>query len=935
MDLSNGKVKRPIWRFVQCEYDELEGQLWVVGIKVDLLPKTKAVLLALLKATDAKLTRKELLTTVWGEAEGMEQSLANAVNRLRTAISPDDRDSVIRTLHGSGFQVIVPVERRTVEESVREGIRFTAGDSVPGKRDWKLTTPLDGSLPHRVWLAERPTTGHIHVFKFAEDGASLEQLRREIETCRKLERKGVTGFVKVVDWRDTTKPYFMETEYGGQDLAAWATAQRAAGDLQPETCLQVMADLVGAVAAMHENRVLHNDLQPANVLVSPPGGSGIRWQVKLANFHAASLTENEQAAERNGTGPRSGNGMGSEAGSVMYKAPELAAGEPPSEASDVYALGMILFQLLCGGFHRTLTPDWESFIDDPLLRLDIAAATNGDAKRRLGSAMELGDRLRSLEARNAQVRAAAEELQQARERAEVAERRVTESNARRPWIAAAIAALILGVLLSLWFFRRAMHERDLANSRSAALAAMNDFFSVDLLGQANPLKRHMQDGQVQRETLLDAIGRALPQIDRRFHGEPKIAGQLHETIAAALDAQTQLFAADQQFSIAAERFREADGPLSQDAIIAELRRENAQMRTALPGSIAQAKSGFDLQQRLIAKLPAVTPELQAWQALMQSGSFLYGPHPGQGLSPLSAAVRRARATPGFSPSLLVNLDVRFTSIYLVLSDGIHAERAARDSIAEMTAIFGPDSTELFQPEMFLEEALYLQGRYKDTMEQANRDYGRFQAVLGPQSLLTASALYMRAEGEAGLEEYAKAIPDELALSAAEQGNPSGKYLQEDSLSSAALYECHAGQFHSGIGHARQTIQESAGPPSPQPLFANFSHFVIAECLIAQDGSSGRAADLDEADRQLRSVDVALVTQGNGLSGFPGRFNMAEARLAFLRGERESARQYADKAEPFVSKPDADPYEKRALTTLRSALSSARPEKGRDGFKRRA
>ena len=59
-------------------------------------------------------------------------------------------------------------------------------------------------------------------------------------------------------------------------------------------------------------------------------------------------------------------------GTLMYLPPEVLAGQTPTASADVYALGVMLYQLLAGDFRKPLSPGWEADIADPLLREDIA-----------------------------------------------------------------------------------------------------------------------------------------------------------------------------------------------------------------------------------------------------------------------------------------------------------------------------------------------------------------------------------------------------------------------------------------------------------------------------------------------------------------------------------------------------------------------------------
>jgi non-specific serine/threonine protein kinase len=82
-------------------------------------------------------------------------------------------------------------------------------------------------------------------------------------------------------------------------------------------------------------------------------------------------------------------------GTLMYLPPEVLAGQSPTTGADVYALGVMLYQLVIGDFRKPLAPAWEAEIKDPLLREDIADAACGDPAKRLGSAADLAERRRS------------------------------------------------------------------------------------------------------------------------------------------------------------------------------------------------------------------------------------------------------------------------------------------------------------------------------------------------------------------------------------------------------------------------------------------------------------------------------------------------------------------------------------------------------------
>ncbi len=955
MESSSGNIKYTVWRFAQCEYDELLGKFWVLGEEKRLTPKTQAVLLALLKAPGHKLTRPQLLESVWGSTQALEQPLSNAIHNLRTAISPDksaDRDNVLRTRHGSGFQIVVPVESRVFEESAREGMRPNPGDSIAGKRDWKLDEPLDHpldhTLPHSVWIAKRPTTSETHVFRLAVDEKERDALASEIDIFQHLKDKAgpYPGFVQVFDWRLTTKPYFLETEYGGPNLLLWAESQRAHGGLQQEVCLQIMIDLAEAIATMHAAGVLHNDLRPSNIFIGPPTGSGTRHQVRLGNLQAATFFGSEQDEEpssrhQEAADERLEGAVTTLSGrsqvrtlpghmqevSNVYRSPEVAAGAAPGTASDVYALGIVLFQLLCGDFRRPLPSEWEEWIEDAALRQDVAETTVSNPARRLQDAQTLAQRLRTLEERKQRERESRQQFEALQTRAELAEKQLIARKARQPWVLAAFCVLLAGVGTSGWFYSRAARDRDRLKASNLTLSAMNDFLSVDLLSQGNPLIHSSGKEATSQLSLIDAVRTALPKIESRFQDSPQVAGGLHLILGGAFDARTEFVDAEQEFAAAHQDFVRAEGPLSEDALLASIRRDHTLLRTQAAPQIEAATQDMEQEQRLISQLPAISPTLQTWQALTQTGVYLFGAHPERGLPVLAAAVSRAQNTPKFDPMLLIKLKLRFAGIYLRLEDGPNAERAARSAIESITALQGPETPELFEPDMLLEEALYVKGDAQQAKEQSSRDYTRFEKALGPENQLTLAALYMRAQAEGTLGQWDTAIEDELLLHQRERTKPNGAFGRENSLASAANFECHAGRYREGIQHAQQVIEESSEPAVPQPFFSNLGRFVVAYCLVQQQEQANihtPAQDLRTAGNLLDAVNVDEVSHMPGLTNFAGTFDLTRARLDLLEGRLEEAHGWLQKATPFIQAETADPYERQQLTRTRDALQRATP-----------
>ena len=226
------------------------------------------------------------------------------------------------------------------------------------------------------------------MFKFARGGERLSAIKREATLMRVL--RDTLGerddFVRVLDWNFETEPCFLECEYGGESLPEWAGAHGEFAGWNQAQRLDFFLQVAVAVDAAHGVGVLHKDIKPANILVRPRRDGG--WQACLTDFGSSRLLQPGRLAELGITGlglTVTRPDAGSSGGTPLYLAPELVAGQPPTVRSDLYALGVLLYQLLVGDLRRPMAPGWERDIDDPLLVEDISRATDGDPARRLGS----------------------------------------------------------------------------------------------------------------------------------------------------------------------------------------------------------------------------------------------------------------------------------------------------------------------------------------------------------------------------------------------------------------------------------------------------------------------------------------------------------------------------------------------------------------------
>jgi serine/threonine-protein kinase len=177
----------------------------------------------------------------------------------------------------------------------------------------------DGQLERDVAVKVlRPEYGH--------DPDFFARFRQEAQSAASLNHPGV---VAVYDYgTDTVGPFIVMELVDGEDLASII---RRSGALPPRQAARLVAQAARAIAAAHESGFVHRDIKPGNILVTREG------RVKVADFGIA-----RAIAEAALTLP------GTTLGSVHYFSPEQARGETTTPASDIYSLGIVLYELLTG-----------------------------------------------------------------------------------------------------------------------------------------------------------------------------------------------------------------------------------------------------------------------------------------------------------------------------------------------------------------------------------------------------------------------------------------------------------------------------------------------------------------------------------------------------------------------------------------------------------
>ncbi|MDQ0161691.1 Stk1 family PASTA domain-containing Ser/Thr kinase [Aeribacillus alveayuensis] len=224
------------------------------------------------------------------------------------------------------------------------------GKRISGR--YKILEVIGGGGMANVYLArdiilERNVAIKILRFDFVNDEEFIRRFRREAQSATSLDHPNI---VSIYDVGEEDNIYYIVMEYvAGQTLKQYI--QRNA-PLNPREALNIMDQIVSAIAHAHENHIVHRDIKPHNILIDHNGN------VKVTDFGIAMAITSTTITHTN-----------SILGSVHYLSPEQARGGLATKKSDIYSLGVVLYEMLAG----RLPFDGESAVSIALKHLQSEA----------------------------------------------------------------------------------------------------------------------------------------------------------------------------------------------------------------------------------------------------------------------------------------------------------------------------------------------------------------------------------------------------------------------------------------------------------------------------------------------------------------------------------------------------------------------------------
>jgi len=796
-----------------------------------------------------------------------------------------------------------------VEEALGGPLADGPDLQAPGLRigPYRLRKLLGRGGMGEVWEAERADGQFEQVvaLKLLKRGMDSEAIvlrfLRERQILARLEHPHIARLLDGGVAADG-RPYLVLERVEGEPIHEWC--RRRATPVAER--LRLMIAVCQAVDAAHRSLIVHRDLKPSNILVDTHG------RVKLLDFGIAKLIsgENEPEAEQTRLEER--------ALTPAYAAPEQILGHPVTTATDVYALGVVLYELLAGQLpHRRDTGSVAALAEEvereTLVRPSRIAAAASDARELAGDldTIVLKALAREPGRRYGGAAALAEDLERHLEGRPVLARpdrvgyRLGKFVGRHRVVvgAAALAtvALVAGTAISVWQAR-------LARLEAAKATAIQKF--VFGLFEVNRVRN--PDGAKARQTTAEELLKlAVVELDESppaTAAQREVHAELQSTIADLL-ADLGLHEEAVRLWTALAAGLETGPP---DRRLAEVL-VNRGVSASLIGGADQGRLDFERALAILDGLGDTTSVQRGW-ALYNLGQH-YWSHPGTEKGKAEELFRAAIAVlePHGPSRELANAHYGLGRVLESRPDSEGSKRAFRAGIEAAEAAPGIARTVIAGGYQQLSRAQVATQEFADAEASIRRAMAVFEEFAGKEHRLTLEAgndlgrlLDATDRPAEALPFFERALADRLArLGPLHTLSISTRF----SLAQARL---HAGDFAAALAEAATLDRDVA----TDARLVEDRGGVVAWLLARSQFESGRVED---AAAQLGRAQPLLLARFGEASPWLVEAGLLESEIALARGSAAAARDRLAAVGERISGAAATEARRARLELLRSAI----------------
>lgn len=299
------------------------GRLELGEQTVSVEPRTLQVLVCLAHHAPNVVSKQRLIREVWGEAFVSDEVLSHAVWQLRKVFGDEARSPrYIQTLARKGYRLLADVSRDTPAQPLAPGSRVSR---------YEILEPVGGGAMGEVYKARDLQLGRVVALKFlpadlCRDPVARRRFLREAQAVAQLDHPNVATIYEAGE-SEGGRAFLALAFYDGETLQQ----KLECGPLPLPEAISIARQIARGLAAAHRRQIVHRDIKPANIVVLPDG------MVKLLDFGLAKMT-----------GATTLTQLGSSPGTPAYKSPEQSKGKTVDPRSDLWALGVVLYEMVTG-----------------------------------------------------------------------------------------------------------------------------------------------------------------------------------------------------------------------------------------------------------------------------------------------------------------------------------------------------------------------------------------------------------------------------------------------------------------------------------------------------------------------------------------------------------------------------------------------------------
>jgi serine/threonine-protein kinase len=652
----------------------------------------------------------------------------------------------------------------------------------------------------------------------------IQRFRSERQILATLDHPNIT---RLLDGGTTDDglPYFVMEYIEGEPIDKYCEQR----NVNVAERLRIFQSVCSAVRYAHQNLVVHRDIKPGNVLVTKEGVP------RLLDFGIAKLLAPGTSPEATLNGPRPLT--------PEYASPEQLRGEPITTASDVYSLGVLLYELLTGKkpyrptggtagegerVIRASEPTRPSVAAGPTLGRRL----RGDVDNIILMAMrqEPHRRYSSVEQFSEDIRRHLDGLPVIA-RADTLTYRTTKFVARHKAgvIAAALLLITLsaGIVATLWQARVARKE--------TAKAQRINAFLQEMLSSSSPGYDSASARKDPDMRISEVVAASARRAETELADQPEVLAEIQRTIGAAYYAQGHYEQAEQILRAALKKYAALFGDDSPETVEASNALANVLLQK---GNAAEAEALFrkniDIERR---EAQRGHPEVRAMaHALGDYGSMLELRDDKSAGAYLREALQYASRLTGMDRAFVAMIENDLSNVATREGHLKEAERLEREAIDEYRKLPEGTYAEMGAALSNLGNILITQGKYKDAEPFVRESLELRRKVLGDSHQDTAKSLYRLSELLYSMGDYAgaeKAARESIAVFRRALAQPMESVNFSSPLRELGLILNKTGRSREGEIYLRQSLAiRTHLLPSGSQLIAN-TEATLGDCLIAQ------------------------------------------------------------------------------------------------------